>query len=130
MLSFSQVEIDARHKSLPKIFNMMEVILPWRLFILSIRKAILRGKKEFSHTVFVELFMAHLLEKNSRFYHLPKPRYIQNKKMFQHYGNCAVRKKVIFFLLQFLQFKLHLMSNVNIPKDAARSELSRYVLII
>jgi hypothetical protein len=37
------------------------------------------------------------------------------------------KKNVTFFLLHFSHFKLHLMFNVNIPKDAARSGLSRYI---
>jgi hypothetical protein len=66
---------------------------PWKLFILSIRKTIRTGKKKFDHTAFVELFTAHLLEKNSRFYHLPKPRYMRNKKILQHYGHPVLQKK-------------------------------------
>jgi hypothetical protein len=32
-----------------------------------------------------------------------------------------------FFLIHRLHFKLHLMFNVNIPKDAAHSGLPRYI---
>jgi hypothetical protein len=49
--------------------------------ILSIRKTIRTGKKKFDLTAFVEVFTAHLLEKNSRFYHLSKPRYMRNKNV-------------------------------------------------
>jgi hypothetical protein len=52
-----------------------DIVMLW-LLILSIRKTIKTDKKEFSHTIFVELFMAHLLEKSSRFYHRSEPRYM------------------------------------------------------
>jgi hypothetical protein len=39
-------------------------------------------------------------------------------------------KKYRFSSNAFFHLKLGLMSNVNIPKDAARSGLSRYILII
>jgi hypothetical protein len=42
----------------------------------------------------------------------------------------VAEKNVTFFLIHALHFKLHLMFNVNIPKDAARSGLSRYIPII
>jgi len=35
---------------------------------------------------FTELFMVHRLEENATFYHLPKPRYMQNKGVFQITG--------------------------------------------
>ncbi len=50
--------------------------------------------------------------------------------MLQYYGHPVVKKNVTFFLIHVLHFKLHLMFNVNIPKDAARSGLSRYIPII
>jgi len=46
--------------------------------------------------------------------------------MLQHYGRSVV-KKCHFFLIHVSNFKLHLMFNVNTPKDAARSGLSRYI---
>jgi hypothetical protein len=46
--------------------------------------------------------------------------------MSQHYGH-SVAKNVTFFLKDFLHFKLHLMFNVNILKDAVRSGVSRYI---
>ena len=58
-----------------------EVKLSCMFFILSTTETINTSKQEFIITIFVELFMAHLFKKNSRFYHLPKPRYIRNKKM-------------------------------------------------
>jgi hypothetical protein len=39
----------------------------------------------------------------------------------------GIEKNVTFFLTHFLDFKLHLMFNVNISKDAVRSELSCYI---
>ena len=103
--------------------------LSCKLFILSIRKTIRTGKKEFDHIAFVELFTAHLLEKKSRFYHLPKPRYMRNKKMLQHYGHpqYVKIKNVTFSSNTLLYFKLHLMFNINMLKDAARSGLSPYI---
>jgi hypothetical protein len=94
--------------------------------ILSIRKTIRTAKKEFNHTAFVELFTAHLLEKNSRFYHLPKLRYMRNKKCY-NMVKTVKKNKCHFFLIDFLHFKLHLIFDVNIPKDAARSGLSSYI---
>jgi hypothetical protein len=67
-----------------------KVTLSCRLFILSIRKITSTDKKEFNHVVFIELFTAHLTEKNSRFYHLPKPRYTRNKKVLQHYEHLVL----------------------------------------
>jgi hypothetical protein len=70
-----------RTKGLPTFSVSWEMALPCKLFILSIRKTIRIDKKKFDHTAIVDLFTPHLLEKNSRFYHLPRPRYIQNKIM-------------------------------------------------
>jgi hypothetical protein len=64
--------------------------------ILSIRKTIRTGKKEFNRTAFVELFTAHLLEKNSRFYHLPKPRYMRNKKCYNLVKTVKKRQMSLF----------------------------------
>jgi hypothetical protein len=36
-------------------------------------------------------------------------------------------KNATFFLIHCLHFKLHLMFNVNIPKDSAHSGLLRYI---
>ncbi len=48
--------------------------------------------------------------------------------MLQRYGYPVQRKKnVTFFLIHRLHFELHLMFNVNIPEDAARSGLPRYI---
>jgi hypothetical protein len=44
-------------------------------------KIIGTSQKEFVDTVFVELFTVHLSEKNSRFYHFLKPRYMRNKNV-------------------------------------------------
>jgi len=63
------------------------------LFISSIRKTIRAGNKKFNHTAFVELFMAHLLVKNSRFYHLLKPGYMQNKKYYNLWASGIVVEK-------------------------------------
>ena len=41
--------------------------------------------------------------------------------------NCTQKKNSTFFLIHCLHLKLHLMFNVNIPKDAARFELSPYI---
>jgi hypothetical protein len=38
-----------------------------------------------------------------------------------------LKKMSLFLLIHFLYFKLYLMFNVNIPKDAAHSGLSRYI---
>jgi len=86
VLSFSQVEIYVKQKLFERFSIWWEVILSWWLFILSIIKAIRTDKNDFSHAVFVELFMAHLLVKNSRFYHLLNLRYIQNKKCYNIMG--------------------------------------------
>jgi hypothetical protein len=59
-----------------------EITLSCTLFILSLGTTIRTDQDRFNHTVFIELFTAHLLEKNSRFYHSPKPRYIPNKKCY------------------------------------------------
>ncbi len=59
VLLFSQVEIYAEQKCLPNIFHIME-----RYAIFNIRKTIKTGKKKSNHTIFIELFTAHLLEKN------------------------------------------------------------------
>jgi hypothetical protein len=65
--------------------------------ILSIRKTIKTGKKEFNHTAFVELFTAHFLEKNSRFYNLPKPRYMRNKKCYNMVKTVKKKQMSLFF---------------------------------
>ncbi len=93
---------------------------------MSIRKTIRTDQEKFDRTVFVELFTVHLLERNSRFYDLPK---YAKQQMLQHYGHPYWNRKKMshFFLTHFLDFKLHLMFNVNIPKDATRSELSCYI---
>jgi hypothetical protein len=68
---------------LPNIFNMMgSDTMSCRLFILSKRKSIRTRKKEFNPTVFIELFTAHILESNSRFYHLLNLRYMRIKKCY------------------------------------------------
>ena len=104
-----------------------ELTLTCSLFVLIIRKIIRTGQKEFNHTAFVELFTTHLLGENSRFYHLLKRRYVRNKKCYNTIDTLSKRKCDCFFLIDFLYFKLHLIFNVNIPKDAARSRLSRYI---
>ncbi len=72
--------------------------------------------------------MAHLFENNSRFHHLPKPRYTRNKKCYNIMGTRYCSKKIVtFFLIQFLNFKLQLLFKVNILKDAARSGVLRYI---
>jgi hypothetical protein len=106
-----------------------DIVMLW-LLILSIRKTIKTDKKEFSHTIFVELFMAHLLEKSSRFYHRSEPRYMLKIKNVATLWKTRGKKNITFFLVQFLQFKLRSISDVNISKDAARCGLSRYILII
>ena len=60
-----------------------EVVLSCRFFILSTAKIINTSQYGFVVTIFVELFTAHLLKTKSRCYHLLKPRYMQNKKVFQ-----------------------------------------------
>ncbi len=52
---------------------------------------------ELVHTAFVELSTAHPLEKNSRFYHLPKLRYTQNKNCYNVMDTCTKKKKCHFF---------------------------------
>jgi hypothetical protein len=47
--------------------------------------------------------------------------------MLQHGKNCKKKTNVTFFLIDFLHFKLYLMFDVNISKDAARSGLSSYI---
>ncbi len=95
----------------------------YRLFILSITKTIRRGEKEFNHTAFMELFTAHLLKKNWRFYHLPISRGICETKK-------GSKKMSFFCLIHFLYLKLYLMFKVNIPKDVARSGLCCYIYSI
>jgi len=91
---------------------------------LSIIKAIRTGKKKgFSHAVFVELFMAHLLVKNSRFYHLLNLRYIQNQKCYNIMGACS-KKNSQCFSNAFFTCKTAL--DVQ-PRDTASSGLSRYI---
>jgi len=46
--------------------------------------------------------------------------------MLQHYGHSVVKQMSLVFLMRVLNFKRHLMFNVNISKDAARSGLSHY----
>jgi len=112
------------HKPILLMNQKILLTLSCRLFILSIRKIIRTDRKKFNHTVFVELLTAHLLEKNSRFYHLLKLRYMQNKKCY----TLKWKKNITyFFLTGSLDFKLHLMFNVNTSKDAARSGLSCYI---
>jgi hypothetical protein len=107
----------ANEKSLSNAFN-----------ILSIRKTIRTDQEKFDRTVFVELFTVHLLERNSSFYDLPKLRYMRNKKCYNIMDTrIGIEKMSPFFSNTFLNFKLHSMFNVNIPKDAARSELSCYI---
>ncbi len=76
-----------KQKSLPKIFWLRtiwwELVLSCRFFVLSMAEIINNSQWEFVITIFVELFTAHHLKNNSRFYHLPKPRYRRNKKMLQ-----------------------------------------------
>jgi hypothetical protein len=98
---------------------------------LSIRKNIRTGKKKLNHTVLIELLTAHLLEKIQDFiiYLSRDKREIKTVTTLRTSGN-VVKKNVTFFLIYFLHFKLHLMFNVNKPKDAARSGLSRYIPII
>jgi hypothetical protein len=53
--------------------------------------------------------------------------------MLRHYGHPVLRtveKNIVSFLIHFLHLKLLFMSNANTIKDAARSGLSRYTLII
>jgi hypothetical protein len=45
-------------------------------------------------TSFVELSTAHLLKINSRSYHLPTPRYKQNKKSSKHLLLYSIRRKL------------------------------------
>ena len=96
-----------------KCFQKLWVATPrCKLFILSIRKAIRTGKKKFDYTVFVELFAAHLLEKNSRLYHLPKPRYMPNKKnvtTLWTYGIWKIleKKKKCHFFFQYTFYTLN-----------------------
>ncbi len=99
VLSFSQVEIYVKQKLFERFSIWWEVIFSWWLFISSIRKTIRAGKKKFNHTAFVELFMAHLLVKNSRFYHLLKPGYMQNKKYYNIMGirYCSGKNIACFF---------------------------------
>jgi hypothetical protein len=104
-----------------------DVTLSYRLFILGIRNIITTGEKDFNHNVFIEFFTMHHLRKNSRFYHLPNPRYIRNKKMLQHYGHPVVKKYVTVFSNVFLYFTLHSMLNINILKDVPHSGLSPYI---
>ena len=58
-----------------------------RLSIMNIEKVIRLNHKEFGCISFVEPSMAHLLKKNSRFYHKLKPRYMPNKKCCEHLAN-------------------------------------------
>jgi hypothetical protein len=111
-----RLNLRAHRTSSRSIFYIMgSDTVTYKLFILSIRKTIITDKMECNHIAFVELFKAHLLKINSRFYHLPKPRYMRIKKMF------------LFFLTDFLYFKLYLMFNVNILNDAARFWFSLHI---
>ena len=102
---FFQVEIYAEQKSLPTFSVWSEVTLKCTLFILSIRKTVRKSKKKFDHTVFVELFTAHLLGGKSRFYHLLKPRYMPNKKCYnmEKFG----KKKKCHFFFQYTFYTLN-----------------------
>ena len=61
-----------------------EVALSCTFFILSMAETINLNQQRFVITIFVELFTAHLLNRNSRFYHLPNPRYRPYKKCCKH----------------------------------------------
>jgi hypothetical protein len=82
---------------------------------------------ESDHIASVEFFTVYLLEKNSRFYHLPKPRYMQNIQCYNIMDIVEKKKKLLFLPIHYLYFKLHLMFKVNIPKDTATSGLSPYI---
>ena len=55
------------------------------LFILSIGKAIRAKQSRCVCTISVELFTAHLLKKESRFYYFLETRYMRNKKCCKHF---------------------------------------------
>jgi sulfur relay (sulfurtransferase) DsrC/TusE family protein len=59
-----------------------KLTLSCTLFMLSKKTIVRTGNKEFNHTVFIELIPAHPLEKNSRFYQLPKPRFMRHKNCY------------------------------------------------
>ncbi len=62
---------------------------------MSIRNSIRTGEKEFDHTAFIELFTAHLLEKNSRSYHLRQAD-ICEIKMLQHEKSYKKKEMSLF----------------------------------
>jgi len=120
----------ANQKTFPNIFNMMGSNIVMYVLHFEYKKNHKdRSKGDQSYSCLIEFFTEHLLEKNSSFYHLPNPRYMRNKRCYNimntHYWN--KKKLSLFFLIDFLRVKLHLMFNVNISKDAARSGLSRYI---
>jgi hypothetical protein len=82
---------------------------------------------ELVHTAFVELSTAHLLKKKFKILSFTEVEICAKQKLLQRYGYLYKEKNGTFFLIHRLHFKLHLMFNVNIPKDAARSGLPRYI---
>ena len=82
----------ANQKSPRSIFRNDRGDTAMQLVHYEFRKTIRTGKNKFDHTAFVELFMLHLLKKNSRFYHLPKLRYMRNKKRYNIMDTCNMQK--------------------------------------
>jgi hypothetical protein len=62
-----------------------KVALSCTLFILSMGKTIRAKQSRFVCIIFVELFTAHLLKKESRFDYFFEPRYMRNKKCCKHF---------------------------------------------
>ncbi len=104
--------------------------LTWRCHLLSFLKIfreLLWLAAGFGLYKFCRAFDGHIFLKNSIFHHFSKSKYMRNKKALQHEKNCKKKLMSLFFLIDILHFKLYLMFNVNIPKDAARSGLSFYI---
>jgi hypothetical protein len=69
------------------------------MLILTVRKTIGTGQKDCNHTVFIELFTAHLL-KNFKILSFTQA----EQKMLQHYGHLGIKKNVTFSHTFFYPF--------------------------